>query len=258
MTETFEALRNFRDCGGDPTIDGRIFRKGKLYRSAQHAELSERDLDKLSALGISAIVDLRRPDEREKCPSRRWPGFAGRVVEHFGLEGIALPPHLAAFADAGSSAAAARSAMLEIYKGFPYDPMLIELYRDFFALLAETDGAVLIHCAAGKDRTGFGVALAQHLAGMNRDAIVAQFLKTNQSDLISEATMAAMKANAMRDGVAFSDDAIVTVLTVEPEYLDASFAVIERRNGSIDEYLHDVLGVTPARYEAIRERLIEG
>jgi protein tyrosine/serine phosphatase len=257
MTQTFQAIRNFRDYGGYPTKDGRALRTGRLYRSAHPFEATDTDLATLDALGITAIVDLRRPAEREKYPSRRSPGFAGRVVEHAGLEGVALPPHLAAFADAGSSAAAARRAMLEIYKAFPHDPMLVDLYRDFFAVLSETDGAVLIHCAAGKDRTGFGVAMLQHLAGVNRDTIVTEFLKTNQSDLIGEATMAAMKANSMRDGVAFSDDAIVTVLSVEPEYLDASFTAIEQRNGSIDEYLHDVLGVTPARCEAIRDRLIE-
>jgi len=254
----FEAIRNVRDCGGYPTRDGRTLRKGRLYRSAQHHEASESDLARLRDLGITAIVDLRRPTEREKYPSRRWPDFAAQVVAHPGVaEGVELPPHLAAFANAGASADTARGAMLEIYRAFPRDPMIVDLYRDFFVTLAQSDGAVLVHCAAGKDRTGLAVALAQHVAGVDRATIIRHFLKTNDSDLISDAAVAAMRENTERDGRLFTEAAIRTVLSVIPEYLEASFATIEQDHGSVDVYLERALGVNSARREAIVARFVE-
>lgn len=252
----FEFVRNFRDCGGFSTWDGRSVRKGRLYRSAQFHEATETDLVTLATLGISDIVDLRRPVERERYPSRRWPDFNARVVEHPGIEGVDLPPHLAAFADAGTSGAAAKRAMLEIYRGFPADPMICELYRDFFQTLAEAKGAVLVHCAAGKDRTGLVVALAQHIAGVKRDDILAHYLETNRSDLVSDAVIAGMRDNSAREGRPFCDDAIMAVLTVTAEYLDTAFATIESRHGTIDAYLHDAIGVTSGRRAKIVERLV--
>ncbi len=253
---SFEFVRNFRDCGGYPVSGGHIVRTGKLYRSAQMHEATPSDLGVLAALGISAIVDLRRPTEREKYPSRRWPGFDAHVVEHAGLDGIDLPPHLAAFADAGNSGEAARHAMLEIYRGFPTDRMISELYRDFFTVLAETSGAVLVHCAAGKDRTGLGVALVQHVAGVHRDDILAHYLKTNDSDLITPVTIAAMRENSAREGRPFCDDAIMAVLTVTPDYLDAALDVIEKEYGGIDVYLEKAVGLTPHRREQVVKQLV--
>lgn len=252
----FEFVRNFRDCGGYPVAGGRTMRKGRLYRSAQMHEATPSDLGALATLGISAIVDLRRPMERERYPSRRWPDFSADVIEHNGFHGMALPPHLAAFADAGGSGASAHAAMLEIYRGFPNDKMIGDLYRDFFAVLAETPGAVLVHCAAGKDRTGLGVALVQHIAGMHRDDILAHYMKTNDSDLISPVTIAAMRENTARDGRPFTDDAIMAVLTVTPDYLDAAMQVIDKEHGGVDAYLSNVVGVTPERRAQIVERLV--
>jgi protein-tyrosine phosphatase len=253
----FEFVRNFRDCGGFSTRDGGTVRKRRLYRSAQFHEATETDLVTLATLGITDIVDLRRPAERERYPSRRWPDFSVRVVEHPGIQGVDLPPHLAAFADAGMSGAAAKRAMLEIYRGFPTDPMISELYRDFFQTLADARGAVLVHCAAGKDRTGLLVALAQHVVGMKRDDILAHYLETNRSDLVTDVMIAAMRDNAAREGRPFCDDAIMAVLTVAPEYLDTAFTAIEAHHGTIDAYLRDAAGVTSERRKRIIERLVE-
>ncbi|HEX2594146.1 MAG TPA: tyrosine-protein phosphatase [Rhizomicrobium sp.] len=253
---TFETVRNFRDCGGYATRDGRMMRKGRLYRSAQFSDANDDDMEGLKALGITAIVDLRRPMEREKYPSRRWQNFDAHVVEHPGIDGMALPPHLAAFADAGSSGAAAHDAMLQIYRSFPNDRMIGELYRDFFRVLSETDGAVLIHCAAGKDRTGLGVALVQHVVGVQHDDIIENYLQTNDSNLITPITIAGMRANSEREGRPFTDDAIMAVLRVSTDYLDAALDVIEKEHGGIDAYLANTVGVTSEQRDKIVAKLV--
>ena len=77
----FEAIENFRDFGDYGAGERRI-RKGVLYRAAHQAEATDADLDSLAALGLSLIVDLRRPNERTRSPSRRWNGFSAEVIEN--------------------------------------------------------------------------------------------------------------------------------------------------------------------------------
>jgi len=78
---TFDGLTNFRDFGGYSAGDRRMV-TGRFFRSANHALASDADLARLAAMGIAAVVDLRRPVERERSPSRRWEGFAASVVEN--------------------------------------------------------------------------------------------------------------------------------------------------------------------------------
>ena len=67
------------DLRGDyRTAAGRRIRPGRLYRSANHAMATDADLDKIAALGLAVIVDLRRPEERRRTPSRRPPACAAR------------------------------------------------------------------------------------------------------------------------------------------------------------------------------------
>ncbi len=73
-----EGVGNFRDFGGYATGGGRRIRRGRLYRSAHHAQATDADLEAIAALELAAIVDLRRGEERERMPSRRHEGFAGR------------------------------------------------------------------------------------------------------------------------------------------------------------------------------------
>ncbi len=254
---TFQAIHNFRDCGGYPVGQGRAMRRGLLFRSAHYPQATENDLAAMQALGLAAIVDLRRPQERELHPSPNWAGSQTRIVTHPGRDDMELPPHLVAFARAGESAAQARAAMIEIYRGMPNDPMLIELLREYFAVLAEAHGAVLVHCAAGKDRTGVVVALTHHMLGVGEADMWANYLATNESVEARYADAAPMRQFLGREGRTVSDDAIRTILGVEENYLRAAFATMLAEHGSLDDYLKDVVGVTPAQRAAIAGRLTE-
>ena len=78
---TLEGIRNFRDFGGYRGHAGRMAR-GRFFRSAHYAHASDEDLDHLAGMGIGAVVDLRRPEERTRMPSRRWTDFNAELIEN--------------------------------------------------------------------------------------------------------------------------------------------------------------------------------
>ena len=253
----FEAVHNFRDCGGYPTRDARTMRRSVLYRSAHFPHATDADLAAMRALDLAVIVDLRRPPEREAYPCRRWPGFDARLIEHEGDTDMVLPPHLAAFERAGASRDEAVAALTQIYREMPFDPMFVALLRDYFAALAEAEGAVLVHCAAGKDRTGVAVALTHHTLGVDEEAMLADYLATNASVEARFAEAAPMRAFLGREGRPVSDAAIRVILGVQPAFLHEAFAAMADRHGSIDGYLAHAIGVTAAQRGAIVTRLTE-
>ena len=250
----FQGVANFRDYGDYATACGRGLKAGRLYRSGHHNGATDADLQALVEMGIVVIVDLRRRAEREREPSRRWPGFAAEVIEND--IGDVGKPWEEELRDADPTVEFFREVSLGWYKRNPFEPRLIDLYTRYFAALAQTDGAVLVHCAAGKDRTGLLCALTHHLAGVHRDDLVEDFLLTNVA--------AAQQTHASRVGALItrhtgripSDEALRTAMGVNAGDLGASFEVMEARCGSLDGYLEDVLGVDAARREAIAARVL--
>ena len=249
----FEALDNFRDYG-DYAGGGRHVRVGRLYRSAHHARLTAPDIDALGKFGIETIVDLRRPGERRQQPSRRPTGFAGTVIESQHDDGRESP-HITFLKTADLTPDSGRRFMTETYRNLPYDPAHIDMFGRYFAALGQTDGAVVIHCAAGKDRTGMLAALTHHLLEVGREDMMADYLLTNTAvDLEARAPSIARQLKAMT-GRDAAHDAVVAFLGVEPAYLEAGIQAIEARSGSIDAYLTTVLGVDSALRDRISERL---
>lgn len=250
----FDAIDNFRDYGDYATAAGRRVRPGRLLRSAHHARASDADLERVKALGIAAVVDLRRPGERRDQPSRRHQGFAAALIEG-GLDDGAEAPHIAFLKTQDLTPDSGRRFMDMTYRRLPFDAAHLDVFARYFRALAQADGAVLIHCAAGKDRTGFLAALTHHLLGVGRDDMVQDYLLTNTAvDLAGRAPAIARQLEKMTGRVA-SDAAVVAFLGVEAAYLEAAFAEIEARHGSVDAYLEQALGVDGALRARIEARL---
>jgi protein tyrosine/serine phosphatase len=251
----FEGVENFRDYGDYPIGDRRL-RRGKLYRSAHHANATEEDLAGMAALGIKVIVDLRRPNERERDPSRRWPGFSGEVIQN----DIAQPgedPWVSFLQEADLSEDTFRSYMVDYYRDAPFVARHVDLYSRYFHSLAETDGAVLIHCAAGKDRTGILAALTHHVAGVSDEDILADFLLTNNPERFARRVPVMGDTIEQMTGRRPSDQALRTALGVEERYLSTAFAAIKTRHGSIDGYLEEVLGLDAAMRDRVHAAIID-
>lgn len=252
---SFDAIENFRDFG-DYAAGSRRLKRGLLYRAAHQSEATEADLAAMQALGLSVIVDLRRPNERERSPSRRWEGFDGLVIEndigqesddpwHTFIKGSDLSPE------------AFISYMVEYYREAPYVDRHIDLYSRYFHALSETTGPVLIHCAAGKDRTGILAALTHHLAGVSEEDIVADFLLTNDIHRFERRAPQFAAHIEEMTGRLPSREAMITAMGVEAQYLETAFAAIHQRHTTLDAYLEEVLGVDAARREAIAHRILD-
>jgi len=251
----FDALDNFRDYGDYATAAGRRVRAGRLFRSAHHARVSDTDLARLGALDLGVVVDLRRPGERRDQPSRRHPAFTGTVIESAHDDG-AEAPHITFLKSAELTEGSARRFMTDTYARLPFDPAHLDLFSRYFqALGGDDDRPVLIHCAAGKDRTGFLAAMTHHLLGVGRDDLLDDYLLTNTAvNLEGRAPDIARKLEAMT-GRQASHAAVVAFLGVEPGFLDAAFAAIDARHGSLDAYLEQALGVDGPLRDRIGERL---
>lgn len=251
----FDGIDNFRDYGGYAVEGGGRLRSGWLYRSAHHGDASTRDLQALNELGVAAVIDLRGPAERTRSPTPRPDGFKARIFET-DVETFGVAPHIEVVLRGVTNPQEARAATRAVFEEMPCRPVIIATLRNYFATLAETDGSSLVHCSAGKDRTGLAVALLHALLGVHPDDIVADFLLTNTIGR-HEARIAANVAALRRNfGAHLGEDTARTLVTVEAEYLTAAFAVIGTQFGSIENYLRAQIGVDHVMRDAIREKLV--
>lgn len=253
----FEGVRNFRDFGGYQARNGQMV-TGRFFRSAHHALASDADLDAMAALGIAAIVDLRRPEERTRMPSRRFPGFAGVVIENHDDDEGAGPESWAGFMEAWDlSPEGVRNYHHRYYERAVTLPRLHDLYQRYFQVVADSEGPVVVHCAAGKDRTGLIVALTHLIAGVHRDDIIDDYLMTNDPAVFAVHAPVWAEEIAKQRGKAPTMEAMHVAMGVEAEYLDRALAKIESTYGGVEGYLSDVLQINPALRARIEKRLFD-
>lgn len=250
----FDSIDNFRDFGDYAAGAGRL-KRGLLYRSAHQGRASDADLQKLAELGLSVIVDLRRANEREREPSRRWAGFDAQVIEN-DIGQDAADEWATFIAGSDLTVASFRNYMLDYYRQAPFQRRHIDLYRRYFRALVESEGAILVHCAAGKDRTGIICALTHHVAGVHDDDIQADYLLTNEPDRLTARLPVIREVVREATGRVAADEALMTAMRVEAEYLAEAFAAIREAHGSLHGYLDDVLGLDAELRGRIHDRIL--
>jgi protein-tyrosine phosphatase len=250
-----EGIENFRDYGGYATASGRRMRRGRLFRSAHHGMATPADLERLDALGLHTLVDLRRPAERERMPARRGAAFRARVIHNDIVDEPEDMFHRLLI-ESDQSVEAMQDYLRVYYRKAPFEPRHIDLYRRYFQVLAEADGPVLIHCSAGKDRTGILVALTQRLLGVSEADVIADYLLTNDRERMERRAPFFAAWVQELTGRTPSQEAIFATMGVEAEYLAIAFQVIRAEHGSIEAYVEQVLGVDEALRRRIEARLL--
>jgi protein-tyrosine phosphatase len=254
-TLPFDGVDNFRDYGDYATAAGRRIHPGRLYRSANHAMATDADLEAMAALDLAVIVDLRRAEERRRNPSRRHAAFAAQVIDN-DIDDRPEDPWLTFLKDSDLSAASLRGYLMDYYRAAPFEARHVDLFSRYFRAVADAGGPVLIHCAAGKDRTGILAALTHHLVGVHRDDITEDYLLTNDEARFERRAPMIMQHLAEASGRP-ADAAIARVaMGVEAAYLAEAFRAIEAEYSSIDAYLATALGVDPALRARIEARLL--
>jgi len=251
----FERVLNFRDFGGWETADGAKVARGKLWRSAAFSDASDADIARLNAMDVRFLVDLRRPEERRHEPNK-WPGETTRVfVNDEGAEGVALPPHLVALLQSDLTPKSTYDYMMSLYEEIPFDPRLIKLYRDWFAELGE-GGAGVIHCAAGKDRTGIGCALTLIALGVDEETVFADYEFTNAAVDLEKRMPKIQARMEERLGRKLDSASLRPMLGVEVDYLRNALDAIEARYGSALAYMEQQLGVGARERAALQAKLL--
>lgn len=258
--EELSGAWNFRDVAQETGI-----RPGRFFRSSELSHLDDAGRDVFRRLGITDVADLRSARELE----RHGPGLvpAGVEVHHLHFHEVSAvdgeAPHEATFQkmmgdkpDDEDVAVAAGRFMTEEYLRFPTLDGAKRAVRQVISLLA--DGRpVITHCFAGKDRTGFTVATVLEAIGVDRDAILADFLRSNAAvpRLRDQILVSVRDRSETSEEVTFVEARLTdAVLGVRAEYLDAVHRSIEENYGSLRGYL-EVAGVSDDEIDRVRAAL---
>lgn len=252
---------NFRDVADETGV-----RPGRFFRSSELSRLDDAGRDVFRQLGITDVADLRSAREVE----RHGPGLVPAGVEvhllHFhelsAVDGEA--PHEATFQkvmrekpDDEDVVVAAERYMTEEYLKFPTLGGAQRAVRQVISLLA--DGRpVITHCFAGKDRTGFTVATVLEAIGVDRNAIMADFLRSNAAvpSLREQILESIRDRTDTAEEVTFAEARLTDeVLGVREDYLDASRRSIVQNYGSLQGYL-EASGVTAEDLARVRTALL--
>jgi protein tyrosine/serine phosphatase len=174
-----DGASNVRDVGGLPTTDGRVVKRHRLIRADNLQDISARDVRRLrDEIGIRAVADLRDDTEVEATGPGPLTREALIHVAHLGKRTAVVASEAHVLRRLAWNSPDRRTTMISSY--LRYLGERPESVVASLRLIATTDGATVVHCAAGKDRTGVVVAIALDEIRVERSAIVADYVRTTE------------------------------------------------------------------------------
>ncbi|POT58014.1 protein-tyrosine-phosphatase [Citrobacter amalonaticus] len=241
---------NFRDLGGQRTAEGRRIRQGKLLRSGALHQMTADDLGQLGEIPLSRVLDYRDPTEASHRPDRLSAGAhylnapANPVVSDVNAK-------VTEFSAAMLDTLDGEKFMLELYRQLPFNNAA---YRQLSQWLTEPfDGALLQHCAVGKDRTGIGCALTLFALGCDSDTVMEEYLLTHGMLAQTEDEI----LNWLGDSLsARGRKNLSAILAVRESYLAEALRAIHQRYHHIDTWLEQEYQLTPQVRASIQSRLL--
>ena len=240
---------NFRDFGGCTTRTGGRVKQGLLFRSSRLSELTAQDVMKLSRLEIRTVFDLRSRHERGADPTR-WPGMP--YVQTFGTGPTKSFVDLAQ--SYSTDVAGARSLMMDFYAAMPR--VLAPAVASILQALAADAAPCIIHCSAGKDRTGVAAALVLAALDVDEAAISRDYTCTNERiEPKREMARALSDTRSVEGWRRYSPEASAALLAASPDYLKSALEAINADYGSMQGYFETALDLSPVTIACLRQRL---
>lgn len=235
-----QGASNFRDLGGYPTTDGRTTRWRHIFRSNHLGQLTAADVEIVRALGVRSAFDFRGREERAAgiCALNEV------AVHSLPIEPTVVAALRAELASGSLTAALAIELMRESYRN--YVRHNTHSFRALFGHLLEDRAPLVIHCTAGKDRTGFASALILHALGVADDVIAEDYLLTNRHYKLGASSASDLPA-----------DVLDAIGSVEASYLAAAFDAVRSEYGDLETYLRDGLKLGTAERTALKARYLE-
>lgn len=226
---------NVRHLGGYTTQDGRTT-SARFIRSGALDRLTGAGINRLRELGVRTVVDFRAPEETALQPT---PDLARSGIRNIWAPVFRDELSPARYEGEWFSTAVAYERMLAV--GMP-------AFRTLFETMAETDGAVLFHCTAGKDRTGVATALVLDIVGVDRGQIAGDYSRS--AELLRD-EFPRWEVDFRERG--FTADQITQMLSSNAEDMDTTLDYIAGRWGSSEGYLREA-GLSQATLSAVRAR----
>ena len=234
----FQGCFNFRDIGGYPTLDGRTVRWGRYYRAGRQDRMTGQDRERLAALGIATQIDLRRPDEIREQGTGPLPEMGADyhsipIIPEGGSDRLNR-----LFGDAGISG--------ERYLGYlEFGP---EPWRRMFEIFAEADRhPIVLHCTAGKDRTGVSTAFLLSVLGVDRTLIEADYILTNRD--VARQVDYLERTMGLPEGM--DRETMLRLAGIPETALGEFLDGLEARWGGPVGYLREI-GITESTMDAVR------
>lgn len=240
-------VNNFRTVGNIKNSEGRTLREGKFYRSGHLYQLKKNSFKELESLGIKEVIDLRNSKEIADKPDNLPTDIIYKKYSAFKDEGDQLTQAKKLVLKGKVNGSDADRRMINFYREYVTENP--EVIRKIITEILESDQPVLYHCTAGKDRTGITTALILTILKFDKATIYNDYLLSNnyRKKLV-------LKRLKLADNLHFlypkMDIKVLEKLSwVEPAYLDAAFDEINKKYGSMDTYIQQVLGISGNKRE---------
>lgn len=242
---------NFRELAGFSDTAGRTLKPGLIYRSGVIDGRDPAAMQRFTELGVQLCCDLRSAGERDRQPNPCPRVLALEVAADIRT----LSPEAFSRLRTERSADAAMDLMRFVYRQFPQScaPVLRRLFEE---LVGVDTLPILVHCTAGKDRTGFVIAMLLAALDVDRAQYLGDYLRSTD---FAERPELAGRISVLVDeltGMASTPEMVRALAGVDPSYLQAAIEQIERSHGSIDAYLVSAAGLDARLRARLRERLL--